>query len=76
MGGRILDDHASGDDHQRALAWLDSSLEWARAEDRAGLVKLLSLVRTEVLFDVNLSESAPSALATADGSASGANRGT
>lgn len=54
-----MDDHASGDDHQRTLAWLDSSLEWARAKDQAGLAKLLNLVRTEILFDVNSSKSAP-----------------
>lgn len=74
-GGWILDDHASRDDHQRTLVWLDSSLEWARAKDRTGLVKLLSLVRTEVLFDVDPSEGAPSARATVDGSACRANRG-
>lgn len=68
-----MDDHASGDDHQRTLAWLDSALEWARAEDRTRLVRLLNLVQTEVLFDVNPSESV--ARATADGSAFGANRG-
>lgn len=71
----MLDDHASGDDHQRTLAWLDSALEWGRAEDRTGLVRLLSLVRTEVLFDVNPLESAPPGWATVDGSATGANRG-
>lgn len=69
-----MDDHASENDHQRTLMWLDSSLEWACAEDRTGLVKLLNLVRTEVLFDADPSENAPPARATVDGSAFGANR--
>lgn len=69
-----MDDRASGDDHQGTLAWLDSALEWSRAEDRTGLVRLLDLVRIEVLFDVNSPESAPPARATAEGSATGANR--
>lgn len=68
-----MGEHASGDDNQRTLAWLDSSLERARAEDRTGLVRLLDLVRVEVLFDVNSPESVPSNRTA--GSAVGSNRG-
>lgn len=74
--GRILDNHASRDDHQETLAWLDSSVEWARAKDQTGLVELLILVRTEVLFDMDLSGSPPSARdrANVGGPALGVNR--
>lgn len=51
----ILRGQASTDDHQGTLAWLDSSLEWARSTGRTRLVKLLNLVRAEVLFDAGSS---------------------
>lgn len=70
-----MDDHASGDDHQRMLAWLDSSLEWARAEDRTGLVKLLRPVQTDVFFEMDLSETSPSSRTTVDEATFSANRG-
>lgn len=69
-GGWILDDR------QRTLARVDSALEWACVEDRAGLVRLLDLVRIEVLFDVNSPHLLPPARVTLDGMATGANRGT
>lgn len=48
-----MKDHASRDYHERTLARLDDSLEWARSGNRTRLVKLLNLVRTEVLFDID-----------------------
>lgn len=52
--------HESTDDHRRTLAWLDDSLQWARPRDRTKLTGLLDLVRTEIVFDLALSESPPS----------------
>jgi len=67
---------ASKDDHQRTLARLDESLEWARSRGRTRLVELLNLIRIEILFDMGLSEEPPLARnrAAAAGSAFGANR--
>ncbi len=70
-----MKDHVSWDDHRSTLAWVDNSLERARSGSRTKLLELLSLVRTEVLLDMQLSESPPSTQAPADGSALGANRG-
>jgi hypothetical protein len=70
-----LKDHLSSDEHQRTLAWLDDSLGWAHSRSRMKLVRLLNLVRTEILVDVDPSKSPPSTRAPADGSAFGADRG-
>lgn len=61
---------------QRTLAWLDDSLEWSRERSQARLVELLDHVRTEILFDMGLSENPPSKRdrAAVDGPAFGANR--
>lgn len=73
-----MKDHASRDDHQRTLAWLDESLKWARPGDRTRLVKLLNLVRAEVLFDLDFAEirSTHGYPLAGRGRAFGANRGT
>jgi hypothetical protein len=65
------------DDHRRTLAWLDGSLEWTRTRSQTSLMELPNLVRTGVLYDMDLSGSPPSTRdrASVDGPAFGANRG-
>ena len=55
-----MKDEASTDDQRRTLAWLDDSLEWARSGGRVRLMEFLNLVRAEVVFDLDYSESPPS----------------
>ena len=65
------------DDHEATLGWLDDSLEWSRLKGRTRLMKILNLVRTEVLFEKDFNESPRSIRnrAPAGGSSFGANRG-
>lgn len=65
---------ASNDDHEATLGWLDASLESARSEGRTRLVKLLDLVRTEVVFDADAPRNLPSTRVRTEGSALGADR--
>lgn len=48
-----MKDRAARDYHERTLARLDDSLKWARSGNRTRLMRLLDLVKTEVLFDID-----------------------
>jgi hypothetical protein len=48
------------DSDDETLAWLDFSLRWAGAKDRPKLVRLLELVKSEVVFEIKLAEEAES----------------
>ncbi len=41
-----------GNDNEEVMAWLESSLEYARDRDQARLARLLESVRAEVVWEV------------------------
>lgn len=45
----------AADDNERALVLLDDSLRWSRNTNRARLTELLESVRTEIVFELELS---------------------
>lgn len=45
---------AEGDENTATLAWLDSTLEHARARDQTKLVGYLEEVEDEVVFEVEM----------------------
>ncbi len=45
-----------GDDNQGAMAWVDTSLRYARERDRSKLVGLLMAVRGEIALEMKLAK--------------------
>jgi hypothetical protein len=47
------------DNDEGTMAWVETSLRYARSRNRSGLVKLLETVRAEVVLEMKLATGAP-----------------
>ncbi len=45
-------------DNEGTMAWVETSLRYARGRDRSGLVELLETVRAEIVLEMKLAKGA------------------